>query len=388
MIAASADGDDDQEVADLEHRLLRVADRAGAGHQLRRAAEEGVGAGGDDDAFHLALLDDAARVGLVADLLGDRQRLAGQRRLVDRGVVAPHQAQVGRNDHAEADLDDVARHQRRGRHRLPSAVAQRRRLRRQALFQRRQRVRRLAVLPEFEPGIEEQQGGDDGEVLPVADQRRDDGRRLDHVGDRADEVSDQLGEHALLTLEQRVGAVLARAGSWLRLKTGRWPIRCWASAQCRAPLPTRRQMADSLRWRRRSPVADECHSSDPSSALRALRRPPVYPHPSARPQENRAAAAWRPPRRARRARHGAGSLANQSTHLLTPPIVARHDLLTAAAPHQGPNALAAPGAVFSRNFRHFFRIRGVIGSHNCTTRERETMRGSMGGRGEACCDRR
>ena len=64
---------------------------------------------------HLALLDDAARVGLVADLLRHRQRLAGQRRLVDRGVVAGDQAQVRGDDRAEADLDDVAGDERRWR---------------------------------------------------------------------------------------------------------------------------------------------------------------------------------------------------------------------------------------------------------------------------------
>ncbi len=64
------DGDHDQEVPDLEHRLLRVADGARARHQLGRAAEEGGRAGGDHDAFHLALLDDATRVGFVPDLLG------------------------------------------------------------------------------------------------------------------------------------------------------------------------------------------------------------------------------------------------------------------------------------------------------------------------------
>src|SRR5262247_436048 len=47
------DGDDDQEVPDLEHRPLGVADGAGAGHELGGAADEGVGAGGDDNALHL-----------------------------------------------------------------------------------------------------------------------------------------------------------------------------------------------------------------------------------------------------------------------------------------------------------------------------------------------
>ena len=43
MTAASTSAERDQEVADLEHRLLRVADGAGAGDELGGAAEEGAG---------------------------------------------------------------------------------------------------------------------------------------------------------------------------------------------------------------------------------------------------------------------------------------------------------------------------------------------------------
>ncbi len=37
-------GDDDEKIADLEHGLLRMAHRSGAGDEARRAAEESVGA--------------------------------------------------------------------------------------------------------------------------------------------------------------------------------------------------------------------------------------------------------------------------------------------------------------------------------------------------------
>ena len=79
-------------------------------------------AGSDDDAFHLALLDDASRVRLVAYLLGCRKRFAGQCRLVDRGEVATDQAQVGGNDDPETYLDDVAQDQGRCVDRGPLAV--------------------------------------------------------------------------------------------------------------------------------------------------------------------------------------------------------------------------------------------------------------------------
>ena len=113
------EGDDDQEITDVEHRPLRMAHRAGAGDQLCGPAEEGVAAGADDDPFHLALLDDAARIGLVADLFRDRQGFAGQCRLVDRREIATGEAKIRGNDHAQADLDDVTRHQCRRVNGLP-----------------------------------------------------------------------------------------------------------------------------------------------------------------------------------------------------------------------------------------------------------------------------
>ena len=202
------DGDDDQEVPDLEHRPLGVADGAGAGHELGGAAEERVGAGRDDDALHLALLDDAARIGLVADLLRNRQGFARQRRLVDGGVIAADKPQVGGHDDAEPDLDDVAGHQRRSRNRLPLAVAHHGGLGGEPLPQRGQRIGGLAVLPEFEPGVEEQQRRDDGEIVPMPDDRRNDRGGLDHIGVRPGEVPHDLAEQTDLFFNEGVGAVL------------------------------------------------------------------------------------------------------------------------------------------------------------------------------------
>src|SRR5277367_2036401 len=121
-------------------------------------------------------------VGLVAHLLGDRQRFAGERRLIDRRIVAVHHPEIGRHDDAEADLDDVAGHERCGLHGLPLAVALGDGLRSKALLERFERSRGLAVLPHLESDIEQEQRQNDREVFPVADRRRDQRRRLDHVG--------------------------------------------------------------------------------------------------------------------------------------------------------------------------------------------------------------
>src|SRR5262249_48578959 len=64
-----------------------------------------------------------------------------------------------------------------------------------------------AVLPEFERSIEEQQRRDDGEVVPMPDDGRNDRRGLDHVGVRAGEVPDDLAEQADLFCDEGVGSV-------------------------------------------------------------------------------------------------------------------------------------------------------------------------------------
>ncbi len=110
-----------------------------------------------------------------------------------------------------SDRDDVARHQHRGFDRPPLAVAHDRRFRGQPFSQRGQGAGCLAVLPEFECGIEEQQPGDDGEIAPVPDDGGDDRRRLDHVGDRTGEVPDELAGEALFFFDEGVRPVFGKA---------------------------------------------------------------------------------------------------------------------------------------------------------------------------------
>ena len=201
------EGDDDQEITDVEHRPLRMAHRTGAGDQLCGPAKEGVAAGADDDPFHLALLDDAARIGLVADLFRDRQGFAGQCRLVDRCEIATGEAKIRGNDHAQADFDDVTRHQCRRVNGRPFSVPQRGRFRCKALFQGCQGIRCLEILPQFESGIEQQQDGNDDEILPAVQDGRDDGRRLDHVGDRPGERPKNFSCPTHLLFDEGIGAV-------------------------------------------------------------------------------------------------------------------------------------------------------------------------------------
>ena len=106
-----ADRDQDQEIADPQHGALEMRDLLACSTRRGGLAEIGVHAGRGDDAGHLALLGDRAGIGVVADLLVDRQRFAGQRRLIDAEIGAVDQLQIGGDDVAELDQHDVARNQ-------------------------------------------------------------------------------------------------------------------------------------------------------------------------------------------------------------------------------------------------------------------------------------
>ena len=67
-----SDREDDQVVADLQHRALKVADGVRLLHQLRRLAEVGARARGIDQGADLALADDRSREHRLARLCARR----------------------------------------------------------------------------------------------------------------------------------------------------------------------------------------------------------------------------------------------------------------------------------------------------------------------------
>jgi hypothetical protein len=228
------EGEGDEKVSDLEHRPLSVAHGTGAGDELGGTPEKRVRPGGNDRAAHFTLLDDAARVSFVAQLLGDRQRLAGQRGLIDENVSLPEQAQVGRHDHAEADVRDVARHQGRGVDGLVFAVPQHRRVERKAFLQRGERVGGFDVLPEFQARVEQQKAGNDGEIVPAPEQGRHDRGGFDHVGHRTGEMLQDLPGETGLRLRQGVGPVLRQS----------FPSSVFGQALVRRHVETREHLCD------------------------------------------------------------------------------------------------------------------------------------------------
>ncbi len=70
----------------------------------------------------------------------------------------------------------------------------------------------LVFLPEAHRGIENQQGQNNDEVVPVSDQRRQNRRDLDHPGDRTPEIAQQTPQETFCLLLQRIAAILPQTG--------------------------------------------------------------------------------------------------------------------------------------------------------------------------------
>ena len=110
--------ENDQVIANLQHGTLEMADGVRLLHQLRRLAEVGVRAGGVHHRVDFALADNRPRKHRLARFALGGQRLARQCGLIHFHRVARQQARIRRHDVAQAQADDVARHQltrRRGR---------------------------------------------------------------------------------------------------------------------------------------------------------------------------------------------------------------------------------------------------------------------------------
>ena len=178
---AAEDGDDDdhryqgqrqqdQELPDLEHCLLEVADRRRVLDQLGRFSEVSVRARRVDECTDLTLADDGAGEHRVTRVVSHREGLSGQRGLIDLHLVARQQPGVGRHDVPHAQADDVARHQlTRGRgHPLP--VTPHPGLDRQLGLEGVDGLARRVLLGKADDGVRQQEDEDDEEVGPVLEE--------------------------------------------------------------------------------------------------------------------------------------------------------------------------------------------------------------------------
>ena len=133
------------------------------------------------------------------DVLGGRQALAGERRLVDLERGRRDDPSVRGHEVAGLERDDVARHQLLGRDLPQLAVTPHAGLDDHHLLERRHRGRRLALLAEAEVGVEDGQ-----------EDQHDAGRHLLDRVDREDARDQQHDLHRVGVLPQE--GVPARLG--------------------------------------------------------------------------------------------------------------------------------------------------------------------------------
>ena len=187
-------------------------------HQFRRLAEVGFAARRVNQRADFAATNDRTGEHGVAGFARGGQQLSGQRRLVDRYLVAVQQARIGRHNVAQAQADGVAGHKFARRRIDPFPVAFHPGLDRQRRLQGGDSVARLMFFPESDHGVGQKQNEDDAKVRPVPGRRRQDHRRFDHPGDRTPEIGEELQKLIGLLLRDLVGPILSE--SLLRLSLG------------------------------------------------------------------------------------------------------------------------------------------------------------------------
>ena len=149
-------GEDDQIIADLQHRTLEVADGVGLLHQLRGLAEVGV----RPVAYTIASIS-PWRIIDPENTASPGLRLAGKIRPSARTDrlprIARQQARVGRHNVAQPQTDDIARNQFRCLRVNPFPIAFHLGIDRQFGFQSSDGVARLVFFPEADNGVGTQQ---------------------------------------------------------------------------------------------------------------------------------------------------------------------------------------------------------------------------------------
>ena len=202
------DGEDDQVVPDLQHGLLEMADGVGRCHELGGLAEKGRLAGGGDHRVQLSAFENGARIDGLSGAAGDGQGFPGERRLVHVHGIALQELGIRRHDVPQAQAHEVAGHQVPGGEIKPGSAPLDPGLQGQVRLERGDGVAGLVLLPEPHHRVGQEQHEDDHEIRPVPDQPREEGRDLDHPGNRSPEMGEELQEGVPLRFGKLIGADL------------------------------------------------------------------------------------------------------------------------------------------------------------------------------------
>ena len=210
--------EDDQVIADLQNRFLKMADRVRLLHQLRRLAKIGFSTRGINQRADFALPDDRTRKHGIPGFARGGQRFSRQRGLIHLHLVARQQARIRWHNVAQPQADDIARHQLARRRVDPFAVAFHARLDRQLGFEGVNLVARLAFFPKTDHRIGHQQKEDDEKIRPVPDHARQNHRDLNHPRDRPPKIAEEFQKEIRLLLDKFIWPILREP--FLRLGLG------------------------------------------------------------------------------------------------------------------------------------------------------------------------
>ena len=105
-------------------------------------------------------------------------------------------------------MDDISGHEFTGRDLLPCPVPEHAGIWRELLFQEFNGVLCLPFLEKADNRVRHEQEDDDGKVLPVSDDSREDCGCLDHPRDRAPEIEQEFQQRVFLFFGDIVEAVL------------------------------------------------------------------------------------------------------------------------------------------------------------------------------------
>ena len=170
--------------------------------------------GGRDPAGRLAPLHHRAGEGHRRGGGLDRERFAGERRLVEQQVALAQEG-VGRDQVARAHVDHVPGDEAGGGLHLPAPITQHASLDRQAAAEQCQRAPGPALLREGQHRVEHEQGGDDGGLAAAAEEQLQEDGELQHPRHGGPELPEQVHPPPAALLGRGVRAVARQSGRGL-----------------------------------------------------------------------------------------------------------------------------------------------------------------------------
>ena len=124
--------------------------------------------------------------------------------------ISLQQARISGHNVTQAHADDIAWHEFTRRGGDPFPIPFHPGLDRKLGFEGGDGIARLALLPESDHGVGQQQEKNDGEVRPVPDHARQDDRNLDHPRDGPPKIAEEFYEGIGLLFFNLVGPILGQ----------------------------------------------------------------------------------------------------------------------------------------------------------------------------------